>query len=77
MEARFLAIQHRINPLHVYCRFLDRGLSKRFSASICKSYEILIYSWITISIKTVIFFFRVLSTNIMIQEDVRKEKLSQ
>jgi hypothetical protein len=77
MVARFLAIQHRLNPLHVYCRFLDRGLSKKVSASICKSYEILIYSWISISIKTVLFFFRVINTNIRIQEDVRKEKLSQ
>jgi hypothetical protein len=77
MVARFLAIQHRLNPLHVYCRFLDRGLSKKLSASICKPYEILIYSWISISIKTVIFFFRVINTNIRIQEDVRKEKLSQ
>ena len=77
MVARFLAIQHRLNPLHVYCRFLDRGLSKKLSASICKPYEILIYSWISISIKTVIFFFRAINTNIRIQEDVRKEKLSQ
>ena len=77
MVARFLALQHRLNPLHVYCRFLDRGLSEKLSASICKPYEILIYSWISISIKTVIFFFRVINTNIRIQEDVRKEKLSQ
>jgi hypothetical protein len=43
---RFLDIQHRYNPLHVYCRLLDKGMSKRVSISICKYYEILIYSWL-------------------------------
>ena len=41
-----LNIQHRFNPLHVYCRLVDRGLNKGFSLSICKYYEILIYRWV-------------------------------
>ena len=41
-----LKVQHRFNPLHVYCRLVDRGWSKRFSLSICRYYEILIYSWL-------------------------------
>jgi len=41
-----LDIQHRCNPLHVYCRLLDNGLNKRVSISICKYYEIFIYSWL-------------------------------
>ena len=41
-----LKVQHRFNPLHVYCRLVDRGLSKRFSLSVCRYYEILIYSWL-------------------------------
>ena len=39
-----LNIQHRFNPLHVYCRLVERGLNKRFSLSICRYYEILICS---------------------------------
>ncbi|HID29311.1 MAG TPA: PEP-CTERM sorting domain-containing protein [Desulfobacterales bacterium] len=39
-----LNIQHRLNPLHVYCRLVERGLSKKSSLSICRYYEILIYS---------------------------------
>ena len=41
-----LTIQHRLNPLHVYCRLVDKGLSKNLSMSVCKYYEILIYSWL-------------------------------
>jgi len=41
-----LRIQHGINPLHVHCRLVERGLNKRFSLSICGYYEIFIYSWL-------------------------------
>jgi hypothetical protein len=41
-----LDIQHRLNPLHVYCRLIERGLNKQVSISICKYYEIFIYSWL-------------------------------
>jgi hypothetical protein len=42
-----LTIQHRFNPLHVYCRLVHTGLNKRLSMCICKHYEILIYSWLS------------------------------
>ena len=41
-----LSIQNRFNPLHVYCRLVERGLNKKFCLSICSYYEILIYSWL-------------------------------
>jgi hypothetical protein len=41
-----LNLQHRFNPLHVHCRLVERGLNKRFSLSICRYYEVLIYSWL-------------------------------
>jgi len=43
LEERFLNIQHRFNPLHVYCRLIDRGLKKRTAIAISRSYEILVY----------------------------------
>jgi len=42
----FLNMQHRLNPLHICCRLIERGFSKKLSLSICKYYEILIYSWL-------------------------------
>jgi hypothetical protein len=41
-----LSIQHHFNPLHVHCRLVERGLNKKSSLSICRYYEILIYSWL-------------------------------
>jgi hypothetical protein len=39
-------IQHDFNPLHLYCRLIERGLGKGLSMSICRYYEALIYSWL-------------------------------
>ena len=41
-----LNIQHRLNPLHVHCRMVEKGLGKDFSAWFCKWYGILVYSWL-------------------------------
>jgi hypothetical protein len=41
-----LGIQHRLNPLHVYCRLLDTGLSREFSGQVCQCYEIFLFRWI-------------------------------
>jgi hypothetical protein len=45
LHAQFLRIQHALNPLHVYCRLVDQGLSKKVSMILSKCYGILIYSW--------------------------------
>lgn len=60
MIKTFLGIQHRLNPLHVYCRFLDKGLSKKFSTSLTKIYEVFIFYWINLMIKisiNILFMF--------------------
>lgn len=54
MVATFLSIQHRLNPLHVYCRFMERGLGRSFSVSVCRSYELLLFIWISWIIKVAI-----------------------
>jgi hypothetical protein len=72
MVDRFLAIQHRLNPLHIYCRLLDRGLGMGLSASICKSYEIAIYVWITLIIKTMVHFSCVMNSSLSVQREIRK-----
>jgi len=41
-----LGLQHTLNPLHVYCRLLDTGLNREFSAQICQYYEIFLFRWI-------------------------------
>jgi hypothetical protein len=41
-----LRIQHALNPLHVYCRLIEKGLNKSVCISVCKFYEVVIYSWL-------------------------------
>ena len=48
MFEKILNIQHHLNPLHVYCRMIDTGMNTRVSLSICKWYEIVIYSWLVL-----------------------------
>lgn len=38
-------IEHKINPLHVYCRLVENGCSKKRALKLAKVYEVLIY-WI-------------------------------
>lgn len=33
------AIKHYLNPLHVYCRLRDLGLSKGTAVTLCRIYE--------------------------------------
>jgi hypothetical protein len=70
---KILAIQHRLNPLHLYCRFLDRGLSKRLSFSLCRSYEVLIFIWVSFFIKTTIYFYSIIDRNFSVLEELRKK----
>jgi hypothetical protein len=39
-------IQHRINPLHVYCRLVEMGINKPISLPICRFYELFVFSWL-------------------------------
>ena len=32
-------LQHRFNPLHVYCRLRDYGISSRFAIRVSSAYE--------------------------------------
>ena len=41
-----LNIQHRLNPLHVHCRLVEKGFSREFSVGFCRWYGMLIYSWL-------------------------------
>ncbi len=46
MESLILNFQHKFNPLHIYCRLLDKGFDPRISLRLSRCYEILIYKWI-------------------------------
>ncbi|RLB82043.1 MAG: hypothetical protein DRH17_07220 [Deltaproteobacteria bacterium] len=46
MEGLMFNIQHRINPLHVHCRLVERGINKPVSMRICRLYEAFVFSWL-------------------------------
>jgi hypothetical protein len=62
LVARLLSIQHRLNPLHVYCRLLDRGASKNLALSVGKAYELLVFISLSFLIK-ILIHFRLLLTH--------------
>ena len=68
-----LTLQHRLNPLHVYSRFMDRGLGKRLSFVLCKYYEILIFAWMSYLIKVLIHFCFTLNKTSALSEELRKK----
>ena len=72
MVGRFSAIQHRLNPLHVYCRCLDKGLGKRLSVNICKFYEILIFVWVTRILKLVGRLLRIANKGCSAREEIKR-----
>lgn len=37
------ALTHRLNPLHLYCRLRDMGLSSALARSLTKGYERVVY----------------------------------
>jgi hypothetical protein len=36
-------IRHLFNPLHLYCKLTDCGMSKKVALDICKTYEACVY----------------------------------
>ena len=56
MGKTLLAFQHALNPLHIYCRLLDRGMGRGLSETICKMYEALLFSWLNWILKSCMYF---------------------
>lgn len=46
-----LVVQYRVDSFYLQDRLLDRGLSRKTSASICKCYEFLVFVWMNRIIK--------------------------
>jgi hypothetical protein len=43
MEKLLLSMQHTLNPLHIYCRLVERGLDPQVSIRLSRCYEAAIY----------------------------------
>jgi hypothetical protein len=69
---KLFAIQHFLNPLHIYCRFLDRGLRRDLAVHLCKLYEILLFIWINVALKSTIYLCRAIEGDYTIQGGPRR-----
>lgn len=43
MEKMRSQLQHLFNPLHIYCRLQQAGLTESFARRLCKAYERSVY----------------------------------
>ncbi|MBN2122948.1 MAG: hypothetical protein JW821_01525 [Deltaproteobacteria bacterium] len=72
MVGKLLTVQHRLNPLHVYCRFLEAGLNRRFSSTICKSYEMMFFCWMSSAISLAVHLCCLLNPRNRVEDVIRK-----
>lgn len=63
VERLLLEMQHKFNPLHVYCRLIERGIDKHISIRISRFYEILIYKWLAALSVVSIYFCRLIKSS--------------
>lgn len=69
---KLLSVQHRLNPLHVYCRFLDIGLNRRFSTTLCKSYEMVLFCWMSSVLRFAVHLCYILNPRTKVEDVIRK-----
>jgi len=48
MRAIRRMLQHRLNPLHVYCRLCDCGLGGNLTRRMCSVYERYVYRYLSL-----------------------------
>jgi hypothetical protein len=69
---KLLSVQHRLNPLHIYCRFLEIGLNRRFSMTLCKSYERVLFCWLSFTIRHAVHLCYRLNPRTQVEDIIRK-----
>jgi hypothetical protein len=72
MVTKLLSAQHRLHPLHVYCRLLDRGINRKLAMFLCRTYRILFFASFNLSVKTLIHSYLVIDKSRTIQDELRK-----
>jgi hypothetical protein len=68
-----LNIQHRINPLHIYCRLVDGGVDRRVSLIFCRYYEYLVFFWLRWILKTLMYFHFLFDREFTLERVIRRK----
>lgn len=77
LTAKLLAFQHALNPLHIYCRIMDVGLSQGLAMTVSKSYEMFIFSFVTLGIKGAIQIHRLFHPRWSLKEELDTQTCGQ
>ena len=72
MVTKLLSAQHRLHPLHVYCRLLDKGISQGLAKFICRTYRILFFVSFNLWVKTLIHSYLMMDRSRTMQDELRK-----
>jgi|WetSurMetagenome_2_1015567.scaffolds.fasta_scaffold1625425_1 hypothetical protein len=72
MVTKLLSAQHRLHPLHVYCRLLDRGINRKLAMFFCRTYGILFFFSFNLSVKTLVHSYLVIDKSRTIRDELRK-----
>lgn len=73
MIVGILNIQHRMNPLHIYCRLVEGGLDRRVSLVFCRSYELLVFFWLKRVLKTLMYLHVLVNGEFALEKVIRKK----
>ncbi len=72
MVEKLFAVQHRLNPLHIYCRLIDIGINRRISVWICRTYEVLFFTAFSFLLKALIHSCLLMDKSYTIRERFKK-----
>ena len=77
LTGKLLAFQHALNPLHIYCRIMDAGLSKGLAMTVSRSYELCVFTFVSLTIKGAIQIHRFFYPRWGLKEELGKQTCGQ
>jgi hypothetical protein len=73
LASRLMKLQHVLNPVHVYCRIMEAGVRRDLAVTMSRSYEILVFTFLSPAIKGAIQVHRFFYPHWIPEKELRKE----
>jgi triphosphoribosyl-dephospho-CoA synthetase len=54
-----IELEHKVNPLTIYCRLVNRNINRKTSMRVSRFYELVVYRWLIVLIAVSISLCRV------------------
>jgi hypothetical protein len=72
LAGRLLELQHALNPVHLYCRIVDAGVNRELAVTVSRSYEALVFTFLSPAIKGAIQVHRFFYPQWGLEKELRK-----